>query len=74
MLDTIKTAEDSDAIVLRLYECHGSRGTARIRVATPFKKAVRVNVLEDEFDALTVEGQDIILPFGPYEIVGIKLT
>ena len=29
VLDTVKLAEDSDALVLRLYEAHGARGTAR---------------------------------------------
>ena len=33
VLDTIKRAEDSDAIVLRLYEPHGGRGVARVRLA-----------------------------------------
>ena len=31
-LDTVKRAEDSDALVLRLYEPHGGRGVCRIRV------------------------------------------
>ena len=40
VLDTIKRAEDSDALVLRLYEAHGARGTARVRLGV----AVRVGV------------------------------
>ena len=32
VLDTVKRAEDSDALILRLYEPHGGRGTARVRV------------------------------------------
>ena len=32
VLDTVKRAEDSDALVLRLYEPHGGRGVARVRV------------------------------------------
>ena len=32
VLDTVKRAEDSDALVLRLYEAHGARGTAALRV------------------------------------------
>ncbi len=31
VLDTVKRAEDSDALVVRLYEAHGARGTARLR-------------------------------------------
>ena len=32
VLDTVKRAEDSDALLLRLYEAHGARGRARLRV------------------------------------------
>ena len=56
VLDTIKRAEDSDALVLRLYEAHGARGLARVRVAEPFSSARRANALEDDGDALEVEG------------------
>ena len=52
VLDTIKRAEDSDALVLRLYEAHGGRGVARVRLAAPFATARRANVLEDDGDAL----------------------
>src|SRR5207248_8963063 len=36
VLDTVKRAEDSDALVLRLYEAHGARGIARLRPGLPF--------------------------------------
>ena len=39
VLDTVKRAEDSDALVVRLYEAHGARGTARLRVGVPFTDA-----------------------------------
>ena len=62
VLDTIKRAEDSDALVLRLYEAHGGRGVARVRLATPFASARRANPLEDDGDALEVEGGAIVHP------------
>ena len=43
VLDTIKRAEDSDALVLRLYEAHGARGTARLRLGV----AVRVRAARE---------------------------
>lgn len=71
VLDTIKRAEDSDAIVLRLYEAHGGRGTARVRPAAPFTSARRVNVLEDDGDALQVEDGAIVVPYRPHEVVTV---
>ena len=74
MLDTIKRAEDSDAIVLRLYEAHGGRGVARVRLASPFASARRANALEDDAEALAVEGQTIVVPYRPHEIVTVKVA
>ena len=74
VLDTIKRAEDSDALVLRLYEAHGARGEARVRVAAPFAAAVRANLLEDDGAALEVDGGAVVVPYRPHEIVTIKLA
>jgi alpha-mannosidase len=74
VLDTIKRAEDSDAIVLRLYEAHGGRGVARVRLAQAFSGARRANALEDDGEALAVEGTSIVVPYRPHEIVTVKVT
>ena len=71
VLDTIKRAEDSDAIVLRLYEAHGARGVARVRLALPFDSANRANALEDVGDELEVDGGTIVVPYRPHEIVTV---
>ena len=71
MLDTVKRAEDSDALVLRLYEAHGGRGTARVLVGLPFSEAARCNLLEDEAGALAVSEGEIEVPYRPHEIVSV---
>ncbi|KAI8065635.1 glycosyl hydrolases family 38 N-terminal domain-containing protein [Gongronella butleri] len=48
ILDTIKKAEDSDALVLRLYEAYGGHASFRLHCNVPMKKIVRCNILEDE--------------------------
>ena len=72
VLDTIKRAEDSDALLLRLYEAHGARGTARLSLAAPFAEARRANLLEDPGTPLAVEGSAIVVPYGPHEIVTVS--
>jgi alpha-mannosidase len=74
VLDTIKRAEDSDALVLRLYEAHGARGVARLRLGVPFASAVAANTLEDDGDALEIEGDEILLPYRPHQILTVKIT
>jgi alpha-mannosidase len=71
VLDTVKRAEDSDALAIRLYEPHGGRGEARIRLAHPVASAARANLLEDELAPLAVDGGEIVVPFRPWEIVTV---
>lgn len=74
VLDTIKHAEDSDAVVLRFYECHGARGTAHIDLARTFKRAVACNILEDEAELVRLSGKQLTLNYRPHQIITIKLS
>jgi alpha-mannosidase len=74
VLDTIKRAEDSDALVLRLYEAHGGRGRARIRLAPPIAAACRASLLEEDGEPLELDGGSIVLPYRPHEIVTVKVV
>jgi alpha-mannosidase len=72
VLDTVKRAEDADgALVLRLYEPHGARGEALVRLAAPVGGAARANLLEEELVALDVRDGAIAVPFRPWEIVTV---
>ncbi|HEY2789533.1 MAG TPA: glycoside hydrolase family 38 C-terminal domain-containing protein, partial [Gaiellales bacterium] len=71
VLDTVKRAEDHGAFVLRLYEAHGARGRARVRVGLPFARAVRANLLEDEEAALAVAGDEIEVDYRPHQILTV---
>nr|MBA2474830.1 alpha-mannosidase [Actinomycetota bacterium] len=73
VLDTIKRAEDSEALVLRLYEAFGGRGTARVRLGFPFSSARLANALEDDGAALEVEGDAIVVPYRPHAILTVKV-
>jgi alpha-mannosidase len=73
VIDTVKRAEDSDALVVRLYEAHGARGTARLRIALPFTGARRCNLLEDPGDPQRAVGETIEVPYRPHEIVSLLI-
>jgi alpha-mannosidase len=70
VLDTIKLAEDSDDVVLRLYEPYGGRGVARVRIAA--SSARQANLLEDDGEELVVEHGAIVVPFRPREVLTVK--
>ena len=74
ILETVKRAEDSDAIVLRLYEPYGARGVARVRLNVPFSAARRANALEDDGEALEFDGPAIVVPYRPHEILTVKVS
>jgi alpha-mannosidase len=74
VLDTVKRAEDSDALVLRLYEAHGARGTARVLLGNPVRSARRANALEDDGEPLELVDGAVVLPYRPHEIVTLKLA
>jgi alpha-mannosidase len=65
VLDTIKRAEDSQAIVMRLYEPHGGRGFAKVRLAVQASSVRRANLLEDLGEAADLDA----LEFRPHEVI-----
>lgn len=73
VLDTVKRAEDSDAIVLRLYEARGGRGVARVRLGVPFESACLANGLEEDGEPVAVEGDEVVLPYRPHELLTVKV-
>jgi alpha-mannosidase len=73
LVDTVKRAEDTDDLIVRLYEAHGGRGVARLRVGLPFTEAWFANLLEDRLAAAEVDGGEVLIPFRPFEIVTLAL-
>ena len=75
IIETIKQAEESDALIVRLYEAYGRRGPARLTVHVPFKKAVAVDLLErpTELYAVRATGTAIDLEMTPFAIRTIRL-
>jgi len=76
IIEVIKKAEDSEDIIVRLYEAHGKRCRPVITVAPLFQMEVwECSLLEQELDAQEPlnEGNRFVLPMMPYEIKTIKL-
>jgi alpha-mannosidase len=71
VLDTVKQAESSDALVLRLYEAFGGRGTARVRVAFPIGDVRRATILEDAGEPVERDGEALIVPYSPFEVISL---
>jgi alpha-mannosidase len=73
-LSALKKAEDSNDIILRLYEPHGSRANATIETAERLRNASLANILENSDELLAVEEEHRIkLSFRPFQVISLKL-
>jgi len=78
VLETVKRAESQEAIILRLYESFGRRGSATLH--TPFRvnQARETDLLENDLADLAVnrteEGSRVRFSIKPYEIKTLKLA
>jgi alpha-mannosidase len=74
-LACLKKAEDSDELILRLYEPHGNRGVASLEVlGLPLHAAFLTNILEDAENSLAIDHNGRIdLEFAPFQILTLRL-
>jgi alpha-mannosidase len=73
IVETVKRAEGSDAIVVRLYEAWGGRTRARLRVTLPATRATLCDLLEREVAEISVRNGVIDLQLAPFKILTLKL-
>jgi alpha-mannosidase len=73
VVEAIKCAEDSDAIVVRLYEAWGGRRRARVRTTFPARRAALCDLLERERAEVAIRDGELELEFGPFKILTLKL-
>ena len=68
IVEAIKRAEDSDAVIVRLYEAWGRACRARITTSLPHRSVVLCDLLEREIRETSLD-----LELGPFQIVTLKL-
>lgn len=72
-VSALKRAEDSNELVLRVYENRGARGPVTVTFDRPVKRAVACNLLEEEQGAAKSKGGKLEFSVKPYEIKTFKL-
>jgi alpha-mannosidase len=79
-LSAAKRAEDSDDLVIRLYEAYGGRGEIAVELAAPFRARVteahRVDLLESDLPEgeVAFDGGQLVLAFDPFELSTLRLS
>jgi alpha-mannosidase len=73
-IEAIKRAEKEEAVIVRLYEAHNTRGLVTLTTTLPFTRAILCDLLETDIEALPFSGGEVTLPIHPFEIVTVKFT
>ena len=73
VIETVKKAEDSDDVIVRLYECHNSRGHAELILATPPGGAWLCDLEENELGEIEMTDGTVPFAYKPFEIITIKI-
>lgn len=73
ILETVKRAEDSDALILRLYETWNRATDCSIRFGRLMEMAAQCDMMEENEALLQVEDNRLRLHFRPFEIKTLKV-
>jgi len=68
IIEVVKKAEDSDDIIIRLYECYNRRTTAAIELFREIIKAWECDLMENKRQELAPSGKSFSFEIRPYEI------
>lgn len=73
IVDTIKKAEDSEDVIVRLFECSNKTTNVTVKLSIPVKKVVVCDLMEKESDFVLQSTQTFKLTVKPFEIITLKL-
>ena len=74
-LTAIKKAEDSDALIFRMYEWAGAASDVKLHIPPGATYAIETNLMEKSEGAhLALSGDVVTVPIKPYEILTIQAT
>jgi alpha-mannosidase len=74
VIDTVKKAEDSDALIVRVYEAHGGRGTTTLAFTAPIESAEEVNLLEEPIGPVDVIVDTLRFGLAPYQVRSFRVN
>jgi alpha-mannosidase len=73
IVETIKKAEDSDDLIIRLYECYNKRTDVTLTFFKPLLRVVECNLMEKDIQPVDVQENTFSFQIKPYEIKTFKL-
>lgn len=74
IIETVKKAEDSDALIVRLYETWNRKTDCTVTFGGKIASASVCNLLEEKDEKAEFTGNAVPLSFRPFEIKTLKVT
>lgn len=74
VIDTVKKAEDSGALIVRLYEAYGQRGRITLTFGDEPAKVTECDLMEENDASLDRQGNRVNLSITPYELRTLKVA
>ena len=75
VLTAVKKAEDSNALIVRMYEWAGQAGEVKLHLPAGATGATMTNLMEKtEGSALTVSGNTLTVPITPFQILTLQVN
>jgi alpha-mannosidase len=74
VVEAIKRAEDSGAVIIRIYEAWGGHCRTRLSTSFPATKAFLCDLLERNKEELPIRDGHVVLELAPFKILTLKLT
>jgi alpha-mannosidase len=74
IIETVKKAEDSNDIIIRLYENSGASVKTKLQLGFSARSARRVNLMESDAQPIKMTANQLELSFKPFEILTLKIS
>ncbi|MBQ3084365.1 MAG: alpha-mannosidase [Clostridia bacterium] len=74
VIEAVKKAEDSDAMIVRLYESFNSRCNVTVTVPEKFNKVTLCDLMENDLQPLTLQSGKFTLLVKNFEIITLKFA
>ena len=73
IVETVKEAERSEDIIVRMYESKNFRGTAEFTLGFPAKRVFLATMMEDAEKEICLKDGKFMLAYKPFEIITLRI-
>ena len=73
MIEVVKKAEDSDHLIVRMYEFHNKRTNVTLEFFREISEATECNLLERDLEEVNIDLNKIHFMIKPFEIKTFKV-